>query len=512
MRRNLLRPMTALCLAVSLTAACGGARNDTGTGPVSGGKTTTDGPSGTLRIGSSQKLDDWEPLTKANETYLSLVYEGLISLAADGVTLQPRLATEWSQDASKVEFTLREGVVFHDGTPFDADAVVTNLERVRDTPSQWQAVMSAAEKITAVDKTRIRIDLKRPSPDFLPNIARRGALMVSPKALKEGTWKTQPSGTGAWTFQAKESVPGFKTVVTYFDKYYAPQEVGPRRIEMSFIAEADSVYNSLRAGQLDIGWTTATLAKRAETEGFKTSSYPSVMWHLLMMDTRGTFQNRKLRQAICHALNPQDFIDTLLGGVSDIHTQRLRDGQTGYNPEVKGYPHDLAKAKALMAEIGNPKVEFAFPAYDSQRQVADLFRSQMAAIGVDVKVEIMPFATFFSVFRNGKYPAAILSDSPDTGPHDYYRYRYVKGGVSNPYNVTHPSLDAIVERALAASGPEAENAEWQKFIKEVDDQALDCGFFDFTGFWAYNPKKVDNIVNIVGNVATFRYKEARVTG
>ncbi|SDI43245.1 peptide/nickel transport system substrate-binding protein [Sinosporangium album] len=507
MKRTLLRRLTVLALAASLTAACSTTPDPGAAGDAK--STTAGGPSGILRIGTSQKLDDWEPLTKANETYLSLVYEGLISLAADGVTLEPRLATSWTQENKKVEFTLREGVVFHDGTPFDADAVVANLERVRDSPSQWQSVLENA-KITAVDKTHVAIELERSSPDFLPNIARRGALMVSPKALKDGTWKTQPSGTGPWTFQDKESVPGFKTVVSYFDKYYAPQEVGPRRIEMSFIAEADSVYNSLRAGQLDMGWTTATLTKKAESEGFRTSTYPSVLWHLLLFDTKETFKDPKLRQAVCHALNPQDFIDILLGGHSKIHNQRLREGQLGYNPDVKGYPHDLAKAKALMAELGNPKIEFAFPAYDSQRQVADLFRSQMAAIGIDVSVQVMPFAQYYSVYRNGKFPVAILSDSPDTGPYDYYRYRFGKGGSSNPYNLGYPNLDAIVKKALEAPDRATEEAEWKNLIKEIDTQALDCGFFEFTGFWAYDPKKVDNIVNIVGNVATFRYKEARV--
>ena len=91
--------------------------------------------SGTLRFGTNQQLDDWETLTKANSTYLSLVYEGLVDLAPDGVTLRPRLATAWKETSLWLEFTLRQGVTFHDGTPFDAAAVVKNLERVRDTRS-----------------------------------------------------------------------------------------------------------------------------------------------------------------------------------------------------------------------------------------------------------------------------------------------------------------------------------------------------------------------------------------
>ncbi|WP_084516405.1 ABC transporter substrate-binding protein [Microtetraspora niveoalba] len=508
MTRRLLRAVAASCLVAGFVTACSGSDADT-----SGGTEVASGDAhGTLRFGTNQKLEDWEPLTKANETYVSLVYEGLVALAPDGVTFQPRLAESWTQDNSKIEFTLRQGVTFHDGTPFNAEAVVTNLKRIKDTPSEWQTMMDTVKDITAVDDHHVRITLNRAAPSFLRNAAQRGAVMISPKALADGTWKTQPSGTGPWKFQGDQSVPGFKTVVTYNDKYYAPQEVGPHRIELSYINDPDSLYNSLRSGQMDIVWTNATLAKRAKADGFATGSFPSVMWHLLMLDTDKTFKEPKLRQAICSAINPQDFIDAQLGGEGEVHYQRLRQGEEGYNPDVKGYPYDPAKAKALMAELGNPKVQFSFASFDSQRPVAELFRSQMAQIGIDVKVDLMTFAQFYSTFNSGKYPAAILSDSADTGVYDYYRYRYLKDGAGNPFHTAHPDLDATVEKALDATDREAESAEWRTLVKQIDDQALDCGFFDYTGFWAYDPKKIENVVSTVGNVATFRYREAKVRG
>src|SRR5688572_5457740 len=118
-------------------------------------------PSGTLRFGTNQQLDDWETLTKANSTYLSLVYEGLVDLAADGVTLRPRLATKWTETPTRLEFTLRSGVTFHDGTPFDAAAVVKNLERVRETPSQWRGIMAPVDKITAAGPLQVVITMKQ---------------------------------------------------------------------------------------------------------------------------------------------------------------------------------------------------------------------------------------------------------------------------------------------------------------------------------------------------------------
>ncbi|MBC7804361.1 MAG: hypothetical protein H7Y16_10840, partial [Candidatus Parcubacteria bacterium] len=211
-------------------------------------------PSGTLRFGTNQQLDDWETLTKANSTYLSLIFEGLVDLAPDGVTLRPRLATKWTEAPLRLEFTLRPGVTFHDGTPFDAAAVVKNLERVRETPSQWRGIMAPVDKITAAGPLQVVITMKQPSPNLLPNMARRGAVMVSPKSLDSGAWKTAPVGTGPWKYEEKDTVKGLRTVVSYYDKYYDPKSVGPRRVEVTSIRDPDSLYNALRTGQLDIVW------------------------------------------------------------------------------------------------------------------------------------------------------------------------------------------------------------------------------------------------------------------
>lgn len=467
-------------------------------------------PSGTLRFGSNQGMDDWETLTKPNSIYTSLIYEGLAEVTPDGLSIAPKLATAWKESPRKLEITLRQGVTFHDGTPFDAAAVVKNLERIRDTPGQWRGVFDAVDKFIAVSPTRVDITLKRPAPNLLPNIARRGAYMVSPKALEDGSYKLSPVGTGPWKFEPKDTVKGLRTVVSFYDKYYAPKSVGPARVEVTHINDPDSLYNALRTGQLDIVWTNPSIAKRAERDGLKTTWFPSVMWHLQMMDTAKTFNNVKLRQAVCHAINPQDYIDGALGGQGKVHTQRLREGMAGYNPAVKGYPHDVAKAKKLMGEIGNPKLEFTLATFDSQRTIAELFKSQMAAIGIDVKLDIMTFGQFFSTFRSGKYPAAILTDSQETGAYDYYLYHYASAGAGNPQKTTFPAVESAVKEALDADTLDAQNRAWQKFMTVVNDEALDCGFFDYAAYWAYNPKRVSNIVSTVGDVAVFRYIDARI--
>ncbi|WP_326640543.1 ABC transporter substrate-binding protein [Streptosporangium sp. NBC_01755] len=501
------RVLIGLCgvMAATVLAGCGGADPASPPAAVSG-----EGPSGTLRFGTNQRLDDWETITKQNATYTALVYEGLLSLAKDGFTIAPQLATGWKESGREVTFTLREGVFFHDGTPFDADAVVKNLERVRSTPSAYRGDLEEITSVTATSPTEVVIKLKRPAPSLLTNLARLGTYMVSPKALDDGSWKTNPSGTGPWKFDPKGSVRGQKAVLTYFDKYYDPKSVGAAKVQVTYINDADSLYNALRTGQMDVVWTTPTLAAKAETEGLKSEWFPSVLWHPEMFDTVNTFKEKKLRQAMCYALNPKDYIDAVLGGKGNVHLQRFSEGQPGFNPDVPGYPFDLIKAKQLMQELGNPKVSFTLISWDTQRPIAELFRSQLAQIGIDVKLEVPTFPQFLSTYESGKYPLAILSDGSRAGVDDYYNKKFAPDASGNPFKVKYPEITAAVEEGLNAETPEARDVAWRKVTKIVYDEALDCGYFDYTAFWAYNPKKVGNIVSTNNDVAVFRYKEAQV--
>ncbi|WP_329014218.1 ABC transporter substrate-binding protein [Streptomyces sp. NBC_00690] len=499
--------LLATALTVTL-AACSGTADEGATNTKKAGS----GPSGTLRFGTNQQFSDWDPVTKQNSTFTSLVYESLLGIAPDGFTIKPQLATEWKQTPLRVDFTLRSGVLFHDGTPFNAEAVVKNLERVKSTPSQYRNQLSAIKSITAVDDTHVRIDLLKPSPSLVNNLARFAMYMISPKSLEAGDWKTTGVGTGPWKFDAKASTKGLRTVVTAFDKYYDKKSVGPARIEVTQINDPDSLYNALSAGQLDVVWASPPLAERAEKEGFKSLSFPSVLWHLQMYDTKTVFKDKKFRQAVCHAMNPQDYLDAALGGKGKIMNQRIPEGQPGHNPSLKGYPHDLAKAKKLMSELGGGKRSFTLISYDSQRTVAELFRSHMAKIGVDVKLELPNFAQFLSTFQSGEYPASILSDGSRSGADDYYNRKFAPDAAGNPLRIPYPQVAAAAAEGLAAKTPQAQDAAWQKMSKIIDEEALDCAYFDYSGFWAYNPKKIQNIVSTTGDVAVFRYKEARPQG
>ncbi len=468
-------------------------------------------PRGILKFGADTPLNDWETFNKPGEAHLALVYEPLIGIAADGHTLQPKLATKWEQTATAVTLTLRSGVTFHDGTPFNAQAAAINIERIKASKSQFANIFKPVSAVKAVNDTTLVLELNGPAPTLLRNLNARGTMMVSPKALADGSYLKQGIGTGPWKFNAAASQFGAnsKIVAEYYDGYYAPEQVGPRRVEVLSIDDPNSMYNALVTGQIDVAMLPGDIAKPAEAQGFKVVTAPSLLMHLLMLDRKDTFANVNVRRAICSAIDTAEWVEADLAGYGKSVVQRFQPGEVGHNPDLKPHGPDLAKARAFMAAAGNPKVSFTIPIYARVKQRALLLKSQLAPIGIDVNVEQMTAGQYFTFYQTNKYPVQInTSASEDPGPYDYYQFRLQADGVGNPFKVQDAGLDALVQKTLA-SDPKEQEAGWRAMAAYVHDNALDCGFFEHNTVWAFNAKRVDKVVATAMKPSVFRYAESR---
>lgn len=508
MRQPSLVRLLAVTAALGLAStACGGGgtstKSSTGTG---------DGH-GTLHVGVTFSLDSWETLDKPNTTYLEGLFEGLVELEADGIKVAPKLATSWKQTPTELTFTLRSGVLFHDGTPFDAETVRVNLERVRDTPSSLQPLMEPVSEVVVTDPTHVTLKLKHQAPSLIQQLARRGGLMLSTKSIKDGTFKTRPAGTGPYMFNEQKSVKGARVVYDLFTGYYDLSKVGPHSLVLQFIGDDDSMVNALTTGQVDVAAIAAASRKRVEGSGFKTLWYPALRYHFLFFDRAKTFADANVRRAVCHALDPKAIIAAQYESLGETYTQRFSDGQAGYNPDVKGYPHDIGKAKELLAQAGNPKIAINFPVFTSQANLGELVRSKLGDAGIQVTVERMSTAQFFSTYDSGKYPAAYnTSTNEDPGPLDYYQYHLAPNAPDNKFNVPHPELDKLAEQGMKETDPGKQNEIWKQMTKIIHDDALDCGYLSLTVVFAWNDKKVSNVTPTRFQPSVFRYAEAKANG
>ena len=311
-------------------------------------------PAGTLHYGTRIQLNNWNPLVKPNQTYTGIVYEGLVKVAPDGHTIQPSLATAWTLNTDKLELTLRPGVVFHDGTPFDANVAKQNIEWIKKSGTQWSRGFAEISSIDVKDATHLTLHLTTPSPTMLQRLASRGAYMVSPKVIASGSWSKE-GGTGPWVYDAAASQLGTREVFRYFDRYWAPDNVGVGTIVMHVLQDPSVQLNALVSGLVQVTELDSSQIPAAEAAGMKSKSSPSLIQHILFLDRRQTFANENVRKAICSAADIAAIGKAAYNGYAKPVSQKVREGLPGYNPDVKGYTHDLAAAKKYMAAAGNPK-------------------------------------------------------------------------------------------------------------------------------------------------------------
>lgn len=451
------------------------------------------GPHGTLRYGVAAINNNWSTQEQPGEVYLGPVYEGLVRHAPDGVTIQPKLATDWIHTNTEAVFTLKEGVTFHDGSPFNAEAVVATLEYVKNAGSRWSGALTAVETIEALDEHTVRLGFSAPVPTLLADLAGRGFNIIAPSALADDSHLQHPVGTGPYVLNTDESIPGSLTVFDVFEDYHDLDAVGPEKIELHFISDESAGYNAIITGQIDAYEIRQSTVERAKSEGLGTVDWTVLRYHLLMHDRADLFADKRVRQALCHAIPREQIKQAQYNGNGEIAHQRFNEGNPAYVPGLQSHEYDLDKARALLEEAGNPDLSFELVYGATFAPLHNLIGESFRSIGIDVELVQMENSQYFSVLFNSQYPLIYnTSTSEDAGMASYYAMRFAENGGGNPFKVPPPAeLKAAFDAAMAEENPEDQAPYWQEMTQIIHDEALDCAYFDVPQTIAYDPEKVD---------------------
>jgi ABC-type transport system substrate-binding protein len=470
----------------------------------------TAAPKGTLNYATQIQNTNWNPLVKSGETHTSIPYEGLLQVAPDGFTLQPRLAKSWELTATELNLTLQSGVVFHDGTPFNAAAVKTNLEWIRGSGTQWAATLATVSEIVVKDDTHLTLKLSRPTPTMASRLATRGLFMVSPKALETKDW-TKAVGTGPWFYDVSASQPGTKEVFHLFDKYWALDKVGVESIVMHTIQDPNVALNALRTGLVQVTEMAPSLNAAAKSAGYQVQFAPTLTQHFLFLDRKNMFADINVRKAFCSAIDLQAISIASFEGTMKPVSQRFPLGQVGHNPAVTGYKYDPAAAKKYLAAAGNPKISLTLPMYPGIQTTMTLVAQMLRQVGIDANTQSMTTGQYFTYYQSDRYPLQINTSATESiGALDYYQFRFSPTGVGNPFKVAVPELDSIVDRALAEPDPAKQETVWKEMTKYIHDNALDCNFYLQPTHWAFDPKKIDKLLTTAMRPSALRYDEIRM--
>ena len=421
----------------------------------------------TLRIGilaDPATLDPAQSSSVTDRVVFAGFCDKLIELD-DKLHYVPQLAVAWTWAADGLSLTLklREGVVFQDGTPFDAEAVRFNFERYQTAPySRRKTELKPVRAVTVVDSHTVRLDLSEPYVPLLAQLADRSGMMVSPKAARElgDKFGTHPVCAGPYRFV--ERVAQDRIVFDRFEQYWNRGAVGIDRIVYLPIPDDTVRLANLRAGGLQIIERVAPtdISTLRSDPRVRLAAAPSVGYRVLSINTnKGPAaktplgSSAQLREAFERSLDRDAINQAAFDGAFVPNNQPEPPGSTFYDNALPVPPRDLARAKAIVAASGKSKVPVTLLVSTDplDGRVAQIIQAMAGEAGFDVKIEVTESTSLLARLKSGNYEMALLIWSGRPDPDANIAMWVACDGFINWGAFCDPKLDDILKRARSAA-------------------------------------------------------------
>lgn len=365
---------------------------------------------GEVTIGYAVDVSSFDPIKSSSGSdfpFLYPVYDRLISFNEE-LEPQPGLAESWEiVDDTTIVLNLREGVTFHDGTPFDAEAVKFNMERFDSEDSvHANGSFSSIENIEVVDPMTVKLHLNKPDASLILALSEHGGVMVSPEAVKKhgDDYAQNPVGTGP--YKMVKRVPNGEIVYERFEDYWDAENSYLDKITLKIMTEENTRINALKSGELDMVTRLSPMNIQSlesdanlELDKFVTLRFNNIY----LNSTIAPFDDKAVRLAVLHGINREELIEAVSFGY----------GEPAYAPFPKGYwaanenltiEYDPEKSKQILKDAGLENVSFKLLTYTDtfQTNLAEAIKGQLAEVGIDVEIETMELNTASSKFYDEK--------------------------------------------------------------------------------------------------------------
>lgn len=351
-------------------------------------------------------LDPAQSTTTTVDNVMDYMAETLVAIDETGALI-PRLATSWttSEDGLAIDFELRQGVTFHDGTPFTSEAVVWTFERLLDPEVRVprRGPLSPIESVEATGEHSVRLNLSTPAPYLVGALSQTTNAILLPSSVDvEGNSYqniTRLMGTGPYTFESRSL--GERIVVDRYDGYWGEMPYYERVI-FQIVPEATTRESLLLAGQVDLiilppASDIPALEANPRTEVVLGPSNRTIF---IVINTKDpALQDPRVRQALNYAVDKEAIVQGILFGAADVMDAPMADSLFGYSP-IGAYPYDPERARELLAEAGvepgELTLDFMSP---TGRYVQDFPASQAIAnflrdVGIDTEVRTMDWPSY----------------------------------------------------------------------------------------------------------------------
>jgi len=398
------------------------------------------------------------PAAAISETLHGNVYEGLVAFAPDG-SVVPKLAESWevSADGLVYLFHLKKNVRFHDGSPFDAAAAKFSLDRMvaPDSVNPQKARFVALRAVEVIDDSTLRLTLRQRSGGLLQSLAFGSAVMVSPQSAAGNA--TVPIGTGPFRFlrwRRGDSI----TLVR--NESYTGSAAALAQVTFKFITDPTAAYAALMAGDVDAFANypaPESFAQFAADRRFRVFEGSTEMEVVLALNERvAPLDNLLVRRAISYALDRRAIIDGAMFGYGVPIGSHFPPHNPAYIDLTGMYPHDVAKARALLTAAGFAHgftATLKLPPLTYARRGGEIVAGQLEQVGIHLNIENLEWAQWLDqVYTRHQFDLSIVGHAEPLDYDIYARDDYYFG-YSNPafkalIAALDDSIDAERRRAL----------------------------------------------------------------
>lgn len=457
MKKKLFALFLALVMVGAVLPGCGDGSKDPG-GQGNNGKTGEPVKGGEITVGIAQDLDDsldpHQTVAAGTREVLFNIFEGLVKPNSDGEMI-PAVAEKYtlSEDGTTYTFTLREGVKFHNGQTVTAEDVVYSINRCAAVPEGQEkplvAAFSAVKSVEALDEKTVAVTIAQRDLEFISYMT--AAIIPADYENQD----TAPVGTGPFKFVSRTPQQDF--VMERFEDYWgAPAWLD--KVTYKICENADALVMNLNGGSIDLcAHLTSAQASQLNQNFQVLEGTMNLVQAIYLNNQAKPFDNQLVRQALCYAIDRQGIMDMVADGHGTAVGSSIYPAFTKYFlPElVDKYPHDVAKAKELLAQAGYPDgfdMTISVPNnYQPHMDTAEVVAEQLREAGINVTIQPVEWSTWLDTIYNGRqFQATLVGVDAANMTARAMLERFTSDYGKNFINYNNPAYDALFQQAINA--------------------------------------------------------------
>jgi peptide/nickel transport system substrate-binding protein len=437
-----------------------------------------------LRLALSAGLDRLDPHKTGNGTdqiVIGGIYETLFWRIMATGEMTPRLATAYRLVSPLVwEFTLRQGVQFHDGTPFTGEDVKFSIERAKEPGGAHTISLASVQEVEVVNPHLVRVHTRVPDPTLIlrmQQLGGAGRVHIISKAYAESRSPQElndnPMGTGPYRFV--RWLKGRSVTLARNDTYWGRKPDSPG-VVVTFIPEASTRVNALIRGEVDLiqRLPLHEVDRIARMPALGVPSTRDGLVHTVLLNSRQPpFDDIEVRRAFNHAIDTQGIISGLLGTSGTVLGTPMAPSVAQHDATLRPHRHDPALSRSILAS--RPPIELrtfmSDGRYVADREIYQAMNAQLEAVGFRIQAQTMEWGRLISMMvTRSAGPFFIIGwDFSDGDASKTASFTLNSGRTSG---TNHPEYEAIVAQAEQEMDPERRKELWKRAQKVLHDNHL----------------------------------------